>query len=300
LIHIYPYFKSEDMVEQHLVEVKTSGIVQKLNAELEAWDKIPPGYKGSCDSPRPEKRHGKYLADDTHGLLVEDMTPFMDIDLIEFKPKWLTQSPAAPEYSKRCRTCAKRARYNAINAERIYRGKVAPMEFFCPLNLVSKDDTALYRGARAILNINDPISPKGYRRLHRMSQWLRTSPLLSRLASLQASLDPLGVFAADTTDKDFLTAMTLRDCSIYLHERQDDLSAPLVAKMGDLDLKRPEKAEYWKDVERPLLEEGWYTGTEREEDRQPLDCNLFPEFWTPPHLKATLRPKRWSDPVVKA
>jgi inositol-pentakisphosphate 2-kinase len=132
-----------------------------------------------------------------------------------------------------------------------------------------------------------------------MIKWLRYSPLVSKLASLQAILDTKGVFAADPTDKNFLTAMTLRDCSLYMQVPQD-LSAPVVAKIGDLDLKRPEKAEYWKDVERPLLEEGWYAGTEKEEDRQPLDCNLFPEFWTPPHLKTTLRPKRSSDPVVEA
>jgi len=47
------------------------------------------------------------------------------------------------------------------------------------------------------------------------------------------------------------------------------------------------------------LEEGWYLGTEREADKQRLDCNLFPEYWTPRHLKAALRPKRWSDPVAE-
>lgn len=91
--------------------------------------------------------------------------------------------------------------------------------------------------------------------------------------------------------------MTLRDCSLYL-QVPEHLPACIIAKIGDLDLKRPEKAEYWKDVERPLLQEGWYMGTENEEDKQPLDCNLFPEYWTPSHLKAALQSKRWSDPVV--
>jgi inositol-pentakisphosphate 2-kinase len=276
------------------VEVKSSGIIQKLNHELEEWDNVP---DGSYREPRPARWHGKYLADDDHGLLVEDMTPrvVQNIDLLEFKPKWLTQSRSAPEFSKRCRTCAKRAR---CNAERVRAGE--PLLYhFCPLDLVSTDDTALYRAARAILGINDPISPNGYKRIYRMKQWARTSPLLSRLATLQSTLDPVGVFAADPTNSQFLTAMTLRDSSLYLLVPEKDFSAPIMAKIGDLDLKRPEKSEYWKDVERPLLDEGWYLGTEEEGDRQPLDCNLFPDYWTPRHLKAALRPKRWSDPVAE-
>lgn len=279
------------------MEVKSSGIIQKLNHQLEELEKIKNSYEGSCRESRPTRWCGKYLADDDHGLLVEDMTPFMtqDIELLELKPKWLTQSGSAPEFSKRCRTCAKRAR---TNAERVRTGEPL-LHRFCPLDLISKDDTALYRAARAILGINDPISTSSHKRLCRLSQWARTSPLLSRLATLQSTLDPIGVFTADPTDDRFLTAMTLRDCSLYLQVPQHDSSAPIIAKIGDLDLKRPEKAEYWKDVERPLLEEGWYLGTEKESDKQPLDCNLFPEYWTPRHLKAALRPKKWSDPVTE-
>ena len=279
------------------MQVKSSGIVQKLNHELEVWEKIPNGYEGSRRERRPARWIGKYLANDDHGLLVGDMTPLMarDIELLELKPKWLTQSGSAPEFSKRCRTCAKRAR---TNAERVRAGEPL-LHRFCPLDLVSKDDTAIYRAARVILGINDPVSRNDRKRLHRMSQWARTSPLLSRLATLQSTLDPVGVFAADATDSQFRTAMTLRDCSLYLQVPKHDSSAPITAKIGDLDLKLPEKAEYWKDVERPLLEEGWYLGTEKEADKQPLDCNLFPEYWTPNHLKAALRPKRWSDPVAE-
>jgi len=296
-LNIYPLFNCENLVEQHLVEVKSSGIIQKLNHELGEWDKIRNDFKGSYREARPARWRGIYLANDDHGLLVEDMTPLQaqDIELLEFKPKWLTQSRSAPEFSKRCRTCAKRAR---TNAERMRAGE-ALLHRFCPLDLVSKDDTALYRAARVILGINEPISSNDYNRLYRMGQWARTSPLLSRLASLQSILDPVGVFAADPTDSQFLTAMTLRDCSLYLQVPKHDPSAPIIAKIGDLDLKRPEKAEYWKSVERPLLDEGWYLGTERQADKQPLDCNLFPEYWTLRHLKAALRQKRWSDPVAE-
>ena len=39
---------------------------------------------------------------------------------------------------------------------------------------------------------------------------------------------------------------------------------PVQARIGDLDLKSPGngKAKYWIDVERKLLEGGWYTATE--------------------------------------
>ena len=37
------------------------------------------------------------------------------------------------------------------------------------------------------------------------------------------------------------------------------------ARLGDLDLKSSagEKAEYWRTLERTLIDGGWYTGTER-------------------------------------
>jgi inositol-pentakisphosphate 2-kinase len=49
------------------------------------------------------------------------------------------------------------------------------------------------------------------------------------------------------------------------------------ARIGDLDLKSPSKAQYWKDTENALINEGWYTGTENAEDRQPLTCQLSPK-----------------------
>jgi inositol-pentakisphosphate 2-kinase len=39
--------------------------------------------------------------------------------------------------------------------------------------------------------------------------------------------------------------------------------------MGDLDVKSPEngKVEYWRALEKGLIDEGWYTGLEK--DPQP-------------------------------
>lgn len=48
------------------------------------------------------------------------------------------------------------------------------------------------------------------------------------------------------------------------------------ARLGDLDLKSPNegKAEYWRSFERRLMDEGWYTGTEDEPQRDRFWCDL--------------------------
>lgn len=146
---------------------------------------------------------------------------------------------------------------------------------------------------KIIVNSKPQLSTDGYKMINRLCQWAKHSPLLKRLRALQHLLDLKGVFGADPCDKKFLTAMTLRDCSLYLHV-PDDVTQPVTAKLGDLDLKTPGKAEYWKSIEAPLLAEGWYGGVEKEVDKQPLDCNLFPEYWTPHDQRASLKPKQWS------
>jgi inositol-pentakisphosphate 2-kinase len=77
--------------------------------------------------------------------------------------------------------------------------------------------------------------------------------------------------------------MTLRDVTVYLRypahieDEKDGLTDPadIEARLGDLDIKSPAKAEEWSHRERLLISEGWYTGTEAEEDRQPLCCALY-------------------------
>lgn len=208
------------------------------------------------------------------------------INLLEFKPKWLHQSPAAPKGSKRCRTCAKRARENALD------GKHSVMGAFCPLDLVSMDYEVLLRPAKALLKIENPQLPEEIKKLHDFCDWVRGS-VIHRLAASQAALDPKGVFDADPGDNKFLTAMSLRDCSLFLRIHDPvspgETNCRYEARLGDLDVKLAIKAPYWRSVELPLIEEGWYMGTEAEELRQPLDCSLYPEYWTPPserHLLA--------------
>ena len=64
---------------------------------------------------RPARRAGLYLEPtEAFGFLVRDMTPHSARQLlVEFKPKWVVQSPSGPKRARRCRTCALRARRTA-------------------------------------------------------------------------------------------------------------------------------------------------------------------------------------------
>lgn len=109
----------------------------------------------------------------------------------------------------------------------------------------------------------------------RFKRWLQSNTLLKRLKEAQIQLDPKGVFDADPEDEKFRLAMTLRDCTVFLKfppNAKDDNKVE--ARIGDLDLKSPGKAEYWRMTERELIDEGWYMGKEKESDRQPLTCSL--------------------------
>ena len=48
------------------------------------------------------------------------------------------------------------------------------------------------------------------------------------------------------------------------------------ARLGDLDLKTSlgKKAEYWRNIERKLIDEGWYTATEQDSAGHENHCLL--------------------------
>lgn len=78
---IAPLFDRSQLVEQTLVKVNPTTLIQRLNFELQVREKNPDKmgpYKGGPDSKgRYAKRHGTYLAEDGYGLLITDMTPGM-------------------------------------------------------------------------------------------------------------------------------------------------------------------------------------------------------------------------------
>jgi inositol-pentakisphosphate 2-kinase len=91
-------------------------------------------------------------------------------------------------------------------------------------------------------------------------------------------MDKIGVLSADPKDERFRLAMTLRDVTVYVRfpESPTDDRDKIEARIGDLDIKSPDKAPYWRDTERELIEEGWYLGKEKAADQQPLTCHLSP------------------------
>ncbi|KAI9800036.1 MAG: Inositol-pentakisphosphate 2-kinase [Piccolia ochrophora] len=256
-----PLFPPEWLVAQQLVRLPP-GLTPRCNAQLRA---------NEAAGSRPPRRRKLYLAeaDEPHGVLVTDMSPATAAGevLVEFKPKWLAQSPSAPSDARRCRTCALRALKNAAARRAGEKEEVS----FCPLDLMSStstsssaSDTARLRDvARTILANLPRTAPKPAQIESRFVDWLATNPLLPRLHQLQTDLDTHGVLHADVTFVDFLVATTCRDCTVFLKIPASP-SAPLTARLGDLDLKAPGagKAEYWRGIEMRLIDEGWYTGTE--------------------------------------
>ncbi len=132
---IAPLFPSACLVEQDIVRLPPD-LLDAANAGLQRDEEA---------GKRTVSRRGVYLAsDESFGILVSDMTPNKEVGevTVEFKTKWLAQSPSAPLDARRCRTCALRAmrdaRARAKNeeSEGDYRREG---EGLCTLDLVSDD-----------------------------------------------------------------------------------------------------------------------------------------------------------------
>ncbi|KAK6499574.1 Inositol-pentakisphosphate 2-kinase [Arthrobotrys musiformis] len=253
---IMPLFPPGVMVGQELVSLPPA-LVMRANDTLHALEKsgIRPAHRQHlylAGDPRPnEQQMGEGFA-----FLLEDMTPDTSLGefLLEFKAKWLIQSPNAPGSWKRCRTCALRLRKYS---RAIKKGKRAEWRGLCPFDLASNDQKRTKNAVRWILQ---PPRSEDEKLVERVTVALMGCPQLSILKELQASLDPKGILKADHKSKEFLTAMTLRDCTFYVKVSPTDVQA----RLGDFDVKSGEagKSDYWIENERELIEEGWYTGTE--------------------------------------
>lgn len=185
--------------------------------------------------------------------------------MIEFKPKWLTQSPSAPASASRCRNCAR----SALRL-RVGDNRTSTPARLCPLDLLlCRDDAAaLDRVMAALASSVDPASPQH----ERLRQWFRTNTLIPQLRDAQRCLDPVGPLTAETNEPDFLRAMTLRDCTCYVRVSLD-AGMPVEAKLGDLDMKNAAvKERHWREVEQTLRDSGCYV--EEETPRQTTLCSL--------------------------
>ncbi|KAF7196242.1 Inositol-pentakisphosphate 2-kinase [Pseudocercospora fuligena] len=225
-------FPPDNLVQHELIRLDHD-VLNLLNRSLQ-------------DVVRPRHRSDDLLpAGDISGLLVTDMTPITGELLLQLKPKWLAQSPNAPPGSKRCRTCAVRSH----RASQRIRTATDAQES-CPLDLLNINIEERKRAVHA-------ITPD-----RRLQEYLfsEAQPLLHQLRSCQTVFDPYGILRTSGADQvtSLCKAMTLRDCTLFLRRSGDSVEA----RLGDLDLKQPEKLARWKKVESDLINGGWYTNTE--------------------------------------
>ncbi|CUS11979.1 unnamed protein product [Tuber aestivum] len=290
LLHTFhPLFPSHLLVPTTLIRVPRSVILRE-NVNLLQMENA---------GKRPAKRRGLYLEEEAedYGFVILDMSPRAiedlpptppDIDgaiappisgvtaeefkskgfltrqiLVEFKPKWVVQSPSAPANWRRCRTCALRLQKH---------GKPS----HCPLDLSSQEEP---RVRNTLQHILPSIQPKNLQLRHgeawedarkviedQAADFLVSSELMPLLKRLQLEMDPLGPIMAAREGSQycrerFVTAMTIRDLTIFL---RIDLDGGVEARIGDLDLKTGEagKWDYWANVEQTLITSGYYSGTE--------------------------------------
>lgn len=193
---IRPLFKPEEVVDQTLVQLPI-GLVEQCNERLRVAE---------INGTRPRRRQGVYLSlDEPFGLLVTDMTTFggPNMEMAEFKPKWLLQSPSAPPGAQRCRTCALRDMKNHTA-----RKSCKPEDLsFCPLKLVSDRFEDVKRATRFINGCRDQAQ---------LAQLLYQNSTLLKLYSHQKTMCDVGLHGKSPNSRGKSLAMTLRDCTMFV------------------------------------------------------------------------------------
>lgn len=206
---VAPLFLDSQIVSQTLFKISPL-VIQDLNVELRQME---------SHGQRPSKRNRNYLAEDeSFGTLVSDLSSNKASVSLEFKPKWLLQSPSAPSDSKRCRTCALQAMRLASRTD-CHGAEDGGTSDYCPLRLVSGDRSQVQVAVEQILTSPKLSALRDDRLKDLIVDWILNASLLQRLKQLQVELDPVGTLEADLATQDFRTAMTLRDCTLFLRVR---------------------------------------------------------------------------------
>ncbi|KAK7965024.1 Inositol-pentakisphosphate 2-kinase [Apiospora saccharicola] len=205
-------------------------------------------------------------------MLIQDMTPSPAAGQLgaEFKPKWLAQSPIAPEGAKRCRTCAREAYRNQKALAKANKAKqeqdqdgqesnskpvATPV---CPLGLLHDDPDVVLRSIARFAP--STWTSADHERLRRA---LATSGLLTKLRDVQTRGDPGNTMFDNPEDPGFGLAMTLRDCTCFVRMPKDDEEGEVEIKLADVDEKNwHSKKEYWQKSHNNLVDSGFYHGTE--------------------------------------
>ena len=248
----------EDVLLPQTLLSLTPGMVEEANAVLVQKER---------EGARGPKRAGTVLPKyevEGYGVVMPNLQ-HKGRRLVEFKAKWLWQSPSASKGAVRCRTCA-------LNAVRRLQGKGGGRgdSGFCPLDLLSSEDGVL----RSVLSHVDAELPS----ISGMVADFKTQvqPALRHLKRLQQEHGQVGLEDfQNPVGKDFSLAMALRDCSCFLViDGCNDNQPILDVKFADLDLKTVEggKLQKWTQTEEQLLSSGAYTDPELEQR-----CALRPE-----------------------
>ncbi|KAK8231196.1 inositol-pentakisphosphate 2-kinase [Phyllosticta paracitricarpa] len=287
---ISDWIPQRHLVQQDLIRI-SNDIIENCNSELRTREK---------SGQREPKRHGTYLHLTDSAIIMRDMNSY-DAEksvTLEFKPKWLWQSPTAPPNATRCRTCALRAqRKSKGEKESKTHGVLCPLVISTgepdyirdvvtqlvdnPSNYVGTAlprwlaDTHATNGTNGQTHDNGPksrhdlieklcrhFSADSHAALHKRHG--EGYHVLQGLQHMQRRLDQCGILDREPTP-DFLLAMTLRDCSLYVQVHWD--SQRVESRLGDLDPKvsKGGKLEQWRETEKSLLDGGWYYAAEGDE-----------------------------------
>lgn len=236
-------------------------------------------------------------------MLIDDMRPDYDGTMVEFKPKWLAQSPSAPPGSIRCRNCARRAERAQKNLAKA-EDETTSAPSFCPLSFfkacLSSNARDVKIAAGKILreqgfiketttDDDSSVKPQLSTENKDLIKWLTiafmdnrfSQEILHRLEADQRLLDRHGGilnvfspadssnriripgFTSKETAEEMCKAMTIRDCTLFVrisHNPNDRSRKRFSARLGDLDVKSPDKGQYWHDTEKALNDDRWYQG----------------------------------------
>lgn len=255
----------QHVVPQILVSI-SQGLADRLDAGLRR-DSTRGDHDHDNDNDHEKKIHPG------PAMLVQDMGPSPAYPLaLEFKPKWLAQSPLAPPGATRCRSCAREALRNAQKIQAAATSAASPpppppLPPVCRLGLVH-DDPAVFQAT-----VDELAAPWGWSEADRarLAAGLRASGVLERIRELQVSGDPERTLFERPEDPDFGLAMTLRDCSCFVRMTSaggggggsGGRGGEVVVKLADVDKKNwEEKQTYWQKSHLNLVQGGWYVGEE--------------------------------------